>query len=243
MYIETKWRSLIKAISWRVLATTTTTIIVYIFFKRLELAILAGLTESIVKIAVYFLHERVWQKIKFGKKKVTPFVLWFTGLPKSGKTTIADLVYDELKKIDVFPLERIDSKDIRDVIPELGYSKEERTMHLKRIGILIKRLQNNHISVVASFVSPYKEVRECLRGMTQNFTEIYTKASIKTCMERDKKGVYKEAIEGKRKNFTGISDPYDEPENPDIIIDTEKFTPEENAKQIILYVKKKFFKL
>ncbi len=242
MYIETKIRSLIKAISWRILATTTTTIIVYVFFGRLDLAIFAGLTESVVKIAVYFIHERVWQRIKFGRKKVEPFVLWFTGLPKSGKTTIADLVYEKLKKIDSIPIERIDSKDIRDVIPELGYEREQRKIHLKRVGLLIKRLQKNSISVVASFVSPYREVRECLRDMTENFVEIYIKASIEECMKRDKKGVYREAIEGKRKNFTGISDPYDEPVSPELVINTEELSPEESANIIVNYVKENFIK-
>ncbi len=168
--------------------------------------------------------------------------MWFTGLPKSGKTTIADLVYEKLKKIDSIPIERIDSKDIRDVIPELGYEREQRKIHLKRVGLLIKRLQKNSISVVASFVSPYREVRECLRDMTENFVEIYIKASLKECMKRDKKGVYREAIEGKRKNFTGISDPYEEPLSPELEIDTEKLSPEESAEIIVNYVKKNFIK-
>ena len=240
MYIETKKRSLLKAISWRLFATTTTTIIVYIFFKRLDLAIAAGAVESVAKIIIYFIHERLWNKIKIGKKKIEPFVLWFTGLPKSGKTTIADAVFEKLKKYDHIPIERIDSKDIRDLIPEIGFDRESRKIHLKRVGILIKRLQKNYTSVVASFVSPYKETRDCLRNMTENFVEIYVKASLETCMKRDKKGVYKEAMEGKRKNFTGVSDNYDEPENPDLVLDTEKLSVEESAQKVVDLVRKRF---
>ncbi len=240
MYIETKTRSLLKAISWRIFATTTTTIIVYIFFKRLDLAIAAGAVESVAKIIIYFVHERLWNKIKIGKKKIEPFVLWFTGLPKSGKTTIADAVFEKLKKYDYIPIERIDSKDIRDLIPEIGFDRESRNIHLKRVGILIKRLQKNHTSVVASFVSPYKETRDCLRDMTENFVEIYVKASLETCMKRDKKGVYKEAMEGKRKNFTGVSDDYDEPENPDLVLNTEQLSVEESAQRVVELVKKRF---
>ncbi len=242
MYIETKLRSLLKAISWRFFATLTTTIIIFVFFGRLDLAIAAGLIELVIKIMVYFLHERLWNKVKIGKKKIEPFVLWFTGLPKSGKTVIADKVYEKLKKWEYIPIERIDSKDIRDLLPEIGFDRESRKLHLKRVGILIKILQKNSISVVASFVSPYKETRDCVKEMTKNFIEIFVKASVETCIKRDDKGVYKEALEGKRKNFTGVSDDYDEPANPEILLDTEKLTIEESADIVFEYVKKRFYK-
>ncbi len=242
MYIETKVRSLLKAISWRFFATLTTTTIIFLFFGRLDLAIAAGLVELIIKILVYFLHERLWNKIKIGRKKVEPFVLWFTGLPKSGKTTIADMVFEKLKKYDHIPIERIDSKDIRALIPELGFDKESRKIHLKRVGILIKILQKNSTSVIASFVSPYKETRDCVREMTENFIEVYVKASLDSCIKRDKKGVYKEAMEGKRKNFTGISDNYDEPLEPEIVLDTDKLSVEESSEIVFAYVKKRFYK-
>ena len=242
MYIETKIRSLLKAISWRFFATLTTTTIIFLFFGRLDLAIAAGLVELVIKILVYFLHERMWHKIKLGKKKVEPFVVWFTGLPKSGKTTIADKVFERLKKYDHVPVERIDSKDIRDLLPEIGFDRESRKIHLKRVGILIKILQKNSTSVIASFVSPYKETRDCLREMTDNFIEVYVKASVETCMKRDDKGVYKEAVEGKRKNFTGISDNYDEPENPEITLYTEKLSIDESADIVFEYIKKRFYK-
>jgi adenylylsulfate kinase len=242
MYIETKVRSLLKAISWRFFATLTTTTIIFVFFGRLDLAIAAGLVELLIKIMVYFIHERIWYKIKIGKKKVEPFVIWFTGLPKSGKTVIADKVFEKLKKYDYVPIERIDSKDIRDLLPEIGFDRESRKLHLKRVGILIKILQKNSTSVIASFVSPYKETRECIKGMTENFIEIFVKASVETCIKRDDKGVYKEALEGKRKNFTGVSDNYDEPENPEIVLDTENLLIEESADIVFEYIKKRFYK-
>lgn len=168
MYIETKKRSLIKGVSWRVVATTTTIAIVYIFFGRLDLAIAAGILESFAKIFLYFIHERAWQKIKFGKLRIQPFNLWFTGLPLSGKSTLADAVYEELKKSDI-PIERIDSKDIRDVIPDVGFEREERHRHLTRVAHLIKTLQNNSVSSVASFVSPYQMSRQIINEMTNNY--------------------------------------------------------------------------
>ena len=99
MYRETNKRSIVKGISWRAIATTTTIIIVYVFFGRLDLAIAAGLMETVLKVGLYWAHERVWFKIQWGRKKIDPFNLWFTGLPLSGKTAIADKVYDELEKL------------------------------------------------------------------------------------------------------------------------------------------------
>ena len=111
MYRETNTRSIVKGISWRVVATTTTIAIVYFFFDRLDLAIAAGMIETVLKVGLYWAHERTWFKVSWGRKKIEPFNLWFTGLSLSGKTTIGDLVYKELEKEDI-PLERIDAKDI-----------------------------------------------------------------------------------------------------------------------------------
>jgi adenylylsulfate kinase len=242
MYLESKRRSLIKAVSWRIFATLTTSLIVFIFFGRIDLAIAVGIVESITKIAIYFTHERVWEKIKFGKKRITPFVLWFTGLPFSGKTTIADLVFEKLSSLEKFPIQRLDSKDVRTMIPEIGFSKPERILHLKRVAFLIKILQGNSISVIASFVSPYAEIREFLRNNTEKYIEVYVKASIEECKKRDFKGMYEKAELGKIKNFTGIHEPYEEPKNPEIILDTEKHTAEELADKVIRYVKKNLIK-
>jgi len=237
MYKETNIRSIAKGISWRVVATTTTILIVYFFFGRLDLAIAAGVLETILKVALYWAHERVWMKIRWGKKKIEPFNLWFTGLPLSGKTTIADAVFKELEKLDI-PLERLDSKDIRELIPDIGFSKEERIKHIKRIGHLIKTLQNNSISTVASFVSPYIESREIIRNMVKNNIIVYIKADIETCKKRDYKGIYKKALNGEIKNFTGVTDVYEEPQQAEIVIDTDKIDIDEAVKEIVKYIKR-----
>ncbi len=241
MYKETNLRSIVKGISWRFVATGTTVLIVYIFFGRLDLAIAAGLIETILKVALYWGHEKVWQRIKWGKKRIDPFNLWFTGLPLSGKTTIADKVYEKLHKLDI-PLERIDSKDIRELIPDVGYTREERNRHMKRIGHLIQTLQKNSISTVASFVSPYKESRKTIRTMVKNNIVVYIKADIETCKKRDYKGVYEKALCGELKNFTGVSDVYEEPLHAEIVIDTRTTSPEAAAEIIFRYVKKNYVK-
>lgn len=237
MYIETNKRSLIKGISWRFIATSTTIIIVYVFFGRLDLAIAAGALETVAKIFLYFFHERLWQKIRFGRKRIEPFNLWFTGLPLSGKTTLADAVYKELEKSDI-PIERIDSRDIRNVIPNIGFDREERHQHLTRVGHLIKTLQNNSVSSIASFVSPYQESRRVIKEMTNNYIEVYVKADLETCKQRDYKNVYQKAQSGELKNFTGISDVYEEPKSPDLIIDTDITSAEEAAVNIVRFIKK-----
>jgi len=238
---ESHMRTLIKAISWRVIASLTTTILVYLFFGRLDLAATVGILETLVKIFLYYIHDRVWNKIPFGIKKVEPFVIWMTGLPLSGKTTIAR----ELKKIlekEGIKIYHIDSSYIRNLIPEIGYERKDRIIHLKRIAYLAKILQDNNISTIASFVSPYKETREFIKKLCKNVLIAYIKADIETCKERDYKGVYKKAIEGKIKNFTGISDVYEEPLDADIVIDTRKMSPKEAALEIYKKIKDLFVK-
>jgi len=239
MYKETNKRSIVKGISWRVVATTTTIIIVYVFFGRLDLAIAAGLIESVLKIGLYWAHERIWFKIRWGKKKIEPFNLWFTGLPLSGKTTIADKVYTELEKLHI-PLERLDSKDIRELIPDIGFTREDRNRHMHRIGFLIQKLQKNSISTVASFVSPYRESRKAIRTMVKNNIVVYIKTDIETCKERDYKGKYEKALRGELQNFSGVNDVYEEPQHAEITIDTDSMSANEAAALIVKYVKKHY---
>ncbi len=194
MYRETNRRSIVKGISWRVIATGTTVVIIYFFFGRLDMAIAAGLLESVLKVGLYWAHERAWFKIHWGKKKIEPFNLWFTGLPISGKTTIADSVYAELEKLQI-PIERLDSKDIRDLIPNIGFDRKSRNRHMHRIGFLIQKLQKNSISTVASFVSPYRESRKAIRTMVKNNIVVYLSTDIEICKQRDYKGVYKKVLE------------------------------------------------
>jgi adenylylsulfate kinase len=241
MYKETNTRSIAKGISWRVVATTTTILIVYFFFGRLDLAIAAGLIETVLKIALYWAHERVWMNIRWGKKKIEPFNLWFTGLPLSGKTTIADKVYSELEKLQI-PLERIDSKDIRELVPDIGYTREDRNRHMKRIGHLVKTLQNNSVSTVCSFVSPYRESRKAIREMVKNNVVVYLKADVKSCKKRDYKGVYAKALKGELQNFTGVNDVYEEPQHAEIVIDTDVTSVDEAVEKIVKYIKKHYVK-
>ena len=241
MYKETNQRSIVKGISWRVIATTTTIAIIYFFFDRLDLAIAAGMIETVLKVGLYWAHERAWFKVRWGRKKIEPFNIWFTGLSISGKTTIADLVYKELEKIQI-PLERIDAKDIRDLIPSIGFTREDRNRHMYRIGHLIKTLQKNSISTVSSFISPYRESRKAIRKMVKNNVVVYLKSDVETCMKRDYKGVYAKALSGEYQHFAGVNDVYEEPQHAEIIIDTRVVSAEEASKIIVKYIKKHYVK-
>jgi len=241
MYKETNKRSIVKGITWRFVATSTTMVIVYVFFGNIELAIATGLLESVAKVGLYWGHEKIWQRVKWGRKKIEPFNLWFTGLPLSGKTTIADKVYKKLEKLDI-PIERVDSKDIREMFPNAGYSREERNRHIKRIGHLVQTLQKNSVSTVCSFVSPYHESRKMIREMVKNNVIIYIKADIESCKTRDYKGVYQKALNGEIEKFTGISDIYEEPKYAEIVIDTDSISIDEAVDLIVKYIRKHYVK-
>ena len=205
------------------------------------MAIATGLIESVLKIVLYWAHERAWFKVRWGKKRIEPFNLWFTGLPLSGKTTIANSVFKELDKLDI-PMERLDSKEIKDVVPNIGYTREDRNKHMYRIGHFIKTLQNNSISTVASFVSPYRESRKVIRQMVQNNIVVYVKTDIETCKKRDYKGAYEKALRGEYQNFTGVNHSYEEPQYAELVIDTDKLSVEESTTIIVSYIKKNYVK-
>lgn len=166
-------------------------------------------------------------------------VIWFTGLPKSGKTTIANLVSYKLERLGI-KNERIDSKILRNSISkDLGFSKEDRNKNIERATFIAKLLSRNGGVVLCSFITPYKEEREKIKEQINNnatFLEIYVKASLETCKKRDTDSLYKKAEKGEIKNFTGISDPYEPPEKPELILDTENKSAEQSAQEVVDYI-------
>jgi adenylylsulfate kinase len=239
MQYETKKRSVLKALSWRTWATITTAIIVFVFTGEIALAITVGFLEVFAKMGLYFFHERLWQKIHFGKKEIPSFVLWFTGLPASGKKAVADRVYQELKK-DSFKVERLDSHDVRPLFPETGFSLEEVNRHVKRAGHLCSMLEKNGVIVIASFVSPYAISRNFARSVATNFVEVYMKSTVEACEQRDVKGHYAKARKGEYQHFPGVDAAYDVPEHAEITLEIDHVTVDEAVKQITDYLKKKY---
>jgi|GEM_PF-87050 len=236
MQYETKKRSILKAISWRTWATLTTAILVFVFTGKFALAITVGLLEVFAKMGLYFFHERLWQKIHWGKQEVPSFVLWFTGLPASGKKELANRVFQELKR-QRLKVERIDSKDVRPLFPEVGFSPDEVNRHVKRAGHLCAMLEKNGIIVVASFVSPYEKSRIAARNLCKNFVEVYLKTTVEECEKRDEKGHYAKARRGEYHNFPGIDVAYEESSAAEIVIEVDNVSVAEATNRIVEYLK------
>jgi len=165
--------------------------------------------------------------------------VWFTGLPCSGKTTIADKLAEKLRERDL-KVERLDGDIVREGLTrDLGFSKEDRDMNIERVTFVAKLLTRNDVIVLATFVSPYIARRQKTREEIGEFIEVYVKASVETCIERDVKGMYKKALAGEIKNFTGVDDPYEAPSDPEIIVDTEKESLNESVEKVLKYLEKK----
>jgi len=161
------------------------------------------------------------------------FTIWFTGLPCCGKTTIADQVTTVLKNKN-YTVERLDGDIIRkNVTSDLGFSKKDREKNIKRVTAIAKTLTHNNVIVLASFVSPYRKERRNARKEIQKFIEVYVRCPVEICKQRDVKGMYQKALEGKIKHFTGVDDPYEEPEHPELIVDTDKESIEESARKVL----------
>ncbi|MHA1594170.1 MAG: adenylyl-sulfate kinase [Candidatus Baldrarchaeia archaeon] len=170
------------------------------------------------------------------------FVVWLTGLPGSGKTTIARHLERHLKEMGL-KVELLDGDEVRKWLsPEAGFSREDRERHLRRVAYVSKLLARNGVAVVASFVSPYRSIREEARRIIEQeglkFVEVYVKCSLEECIRRDPKGLYKKALSGEIKNMTGIQDVYEEPEKPEVIVDTEHENPEECSRKILETLRK-----
>lgn len=169
------------------------------------------------------------------------FVLWFTGLPCSGKTTVADVVAEKLKAAGM-KVERLDGDIVRKSLTrDLGFSKEDRDKNIERVTFVAMVLSRNGVAVLPAFVSPYIGARDNARKETTNFIEVYVKCSVEECEKRDIKGMYKKAREGIIKDFTGVDDPYEEPPNPEIVVETDKETLDESVQKVLDYLKSRNF--
>jgi adenylyl-sulfate kinase len=163
---------------------------------------------------------------------VNGFVVWFTGLSAAGKSTIAALIAAELEERGMV-VDRLDGDVVREhLTKDLGFSKEDRDTNIGRIGWVASRLARAGVAVVVSAISPYEEARQRARALAEEhapFVEVYVATSLEECERRDPKGLYAKAHAGEIPEFTGVSDPYEEPSNPELRLQTEGRTPEESA--------------
>jgi adenylyl-sulfate kinase len=164
------------------------------------------------------------------------FTLWFTGLSGSGKSTIAHVIGPELDKRGLV-VEYLDGDSVRQHLSKgLGFSKEDRDTNIERIGWVASRLTRQGGAVIAAAISPYRETRAKARELVQQFgpfVEVYVATSLDECARRDVNGLYAKAFAGEIKGFTGVDDPYEAPESPEIVVETEGKTPEQSAEIVI----------
>jgi len=170
--------------------------------------------------------------------------VWFTGLPCSGKTTIADRVAERLREMG-YKVERLDGDVIRKspISRDLGFSKEDRRKNLERVAYISKLLSRNDVIVLATFVSPYNDIRRDIRDIIgpERFILVYTKCPVEICMQRDVKGMYAKALRGEIENFTGIDDPFEEPVDPpaDLVVETDKESIDECVERVMRMLKER----
>lgn len=165
------------------------------------------------------------------------FTLWFTGLSGAGKTTLTEALLPHLKARGV-AVEVLDGDEVRTNLSKgLGFSKEDRDTNIRRIGYVSRLLSRNGVGVIAAAISPYREIRNEVRSQVESdgaaFVEVYVKASLDALIARDVKGLYKKALAGEIKHFTGVSDPYEEPVAPEVIVESDRETIEESAAKIL----------
>ena len=163
----------------------------------------------------------------------TGCVVWFTGLPSSGKTTLANLLAASLKDAEV-PHRILDGDEVRlRLTKDLGFSRKDRDENISRISYVAKLLSEVGAIAITAAISPYRQARDAARAETKNFIEVYVRCDVKICIKRDVKGLYAKALDGSIGNFTGVSDPYEEPLHPDVIVETDKESPQQSLAIIL----------
>lgn len=162
------------------------------------------------------------------------FTVWFTGLPCSGKTTLATLLHDHLLQQGASNVELLDGDVVRQYLTKgLGFTKQDRDENIRRIGWLSRILNKHGVNTIVAVISPYSDVREEQRKLNKNFFEVYVSCPVEICEQRDVKGMYKKAREGIIQHFTGVDDPYEEPLTPDLIVETDKLSIEDSFKMLL----------
>jgi adenylyl-sulfate kinase len=166
------------------------------------------------------------------------FTLWFTGLPDSGKTTLARHLAQALTEKG-FDMEVLDGNELRDGLsPKLGFSREEREDHNRRVGYLARMLNRHGVVSIVAVIAPYANLRREIREKTKDYIEVYLECPREVLVARDTKGLYQKALAGKIKNFTGVDDPYEIPENPELVLRTDRKSEQECLEEVLLLLER-----
>jgi adenylylsulfate kinase len=223
--IEKNKRTLVKTISWRFLGFVILSALSYFVVGNMREVGVIAIGYHVIMMLLYFFHERIWNALAWGK--TSGLFVQMTGMSGAGKTTLALGLKDKLQKKGL-KVEIIDGDEYRkELCKDLGFSREDRESNIKRLSFVGKVLGRNNVVCIMSAINPYNTTREEVRRKNTNSKMVYIKCSREELLSRDTKGLYKRALlenghPDKVYNFTGISDPFDEPKNPDLIIETDK---------------------
>jgi len=233
--IDSTKRTFSKAISWKTSGFLILLALVYIITGSLKDTSIIAAVYHVIMLIFYYFHEKIWNRILWGK--TSGLFIQMTGLSGSGKTTIARDVEKRLKNRGL-KVETIDGDEYREgICSDLTFSKEDRNTNIRRLGFVGKVLARNNVVVIMSTINPYDNIRKELKEIHGART-IFIDCSIEECIERDIKGLYKKAISGEIKNFTGISDPFEVPKDADLVIKTDKLNIKKSAELLEKFILK-----
>jgi adenylylsulfate kinase len=226
-------RTAAKTISWRLFAIILLLAITYSATRSIKFTTVVTMCYHIIQMVMYYLHEKLWNMIKWGKSKGV--FIQMTGLSGAGKSTLAFAVGEKLRQKG-YKIEIIDGDEYREgLCKDLGFSKEDRNTNIRRLGFVGKVLSRNGVITIMSAINPYQEVRQELENKCGAKT-VFIQCSLETCIERDVKGLYAKALSGEIQNFTGVSDPFEEPKDCDLIINTANQSLDQSAALLEKYI-------
>lgn len=228
-------KTFIKSIVYRIYSSVITFFISLVATGNVIISTSIGIADIIIKIFTYYIFDKIW--VRSINSKINPCVILLTGLSGSGKTTIAENLSRELTKQGIQNI-MLDGDDIRWSLRVHGFDADIRKKHNENVGRLASTFESHGKVVIISMISPYAETRSYMRECCTNFYEIYLNTSIDECIRRDVKGLYGIASEGFLKNLTGVDDPYEIPEHPDLTIDTEVVSIKDSVSLILKKISK-----
>lgn len=241
MSVENPKRSIFKAITWRFVATTALFIISYLLLQsNVKKALSVTLVYHTLQSFTYFIHERFWSKIQWGKSK--GLFIQMSGMSGAGKSTLAHKVAAQLQA-EGYQVEVIDGDEYRkQLCSDLGFSKKDRNTNIRRLGFVSSVLAKNGVISIIAAINPYEKIRDELKQLNTGVKTVYIKCGIDTLLRRDTKDLYRRALLDSAhpdylSNLTGISDPFEEPLAPDLTIETDKLTVESAASMLKKFIK------
>lgn len=218
-----------KSLGWRLIATGLTGLIAFLVTGSLGLAVSIGSVDTIAKLVAYYFYDLAW--LKWLRSPLDAKVVWLTGLSGAGKTTIAEALAEKLRTQGQ-PVVILDGDYIRDIVTT-GFDPASRKAHIQKVGQMAAILEAQGVTSIVSLISPYRSGRAEARGYAKNFIEVYLSTTLEVCQKRDVKGLYAKVAKGEIKNFTGVDAIYQEPKNPELILNTDELSLKKCVRKIL----------